>query len=159
LSERRDPVITAKATFWKAESDFNLNRIREALVGYREFAGMSGAQGTPEMENLDYNIAYSYFKQKEYGQAIDYFKRYASNTNKDRARRNDAYTRLGDTYFVSSQYWPAMESYDQAIQMNMGNSDYSAYQKAISYGFVDRNDSKIQELSTFMNRYPRSSYR
>lgn len=159
LTERRDPEITAKATFWKAESDFNLNRIQDALVGYREFAGMSGAQGTSEMENLDYNIAYSYFKQKEYDRAIEFFKRYANNSEKDRARRNDAYTRLGDTYFVTSQYWPAIEAYNEAIQMNIGNTDYAAYQKAISYGFVDRNESKIEELNSFINKYPRSSYR
>ena len=159
LTERRDPVITAKATFWKAESDFNLNRMKEALVGYREFSGMSAARGTSEMENLDYNIAYSYFKQKEYDRAIEYFNRFAADTSKDKARRNDAYTRLGDTYFVTSKYWPAMEAYDKAIQMNIGNTDYAAYQKAISYGFVDRNDSKIQDLSGFINRYPRSSYR
>lgn len=159
LKERRDPVITAKATFWKAESDFNLNRMQEALVGYREFAGMSGAKGTPEMENLDYNIAYAYFKQKEYDRAIEFFKRYSESENKDKARRNDALTRLGDTYFVSSKYWPAMDAYDKAIQMNMGNTDYAAYQKAISYGFVERNDSKIQDLSSFINKYPRSSYR
>lgn len=159
LTERRDPVITAKATFWKAESDFNLNRMKEALVGYREFAGMSGAQGTSEMENIDYSIAYTYFKQREYDRAIEYFKRYAENAQKDKIRRHDAYTRLGDTYFVTSKYWPAMEAYDQAIQMNVGNPDYAAYQKAISYGFVERNDSKIQDLSGFMNRYPKSSYR
>ncbi|MFN4762805.1 tetratricopeptide repeat protein [Gillisia sp. Q332] len=159
LTERRDPVITAKATFWKAESDFNVNRMKEALIGYREFAGMSAARGTSEMENLDYNIAYSYFKQKEYDRAIEYFNRFAGNADKDKARRNDAYTRLGDTYFVTSKYWPAMEAYDKAIQMNLGNTDYAAYQKAISYGFVDRNDSKIQDLSGFINKYPRSSYR
>ncbi len=159
LSERRDPVITAKATFWKAESDFNLNRIKEALVGYREFAGMNGAQGTSEMENLDYNIAYGYFKLKEYERAIEFFKRYAGNSNKDKARKYDALTRLGDTYFVTSKYWPAMEAYDEAIQMNMGNTDYAAYQKAISYGFVDRNQSKIEDLNSFVSKYPRSSYR
>ena len=159
LTERRDPVITAKATFWKAESDFNVNRMKEALIGYREFAGMSAARGTSEMENLDYNIAYSYFKQKEYDRAIEYFNRFAGDADKDKARRNDAYTRLGDTYFVTSKYWPAMEAYDKAIQMNLGNTDYAAYQKAISYGFVDRNDSKIQDLSGFINKYPRSSYR
>jgi len=159
LAERRDAVITAKATFWKAESDFNLNRMREALVGYKEFAGMSAAKGTPEMENIDYNIAYSYFKQKEYDSAIEYFKRFSNSSSADKARKNDALTRLGDTYFVTSKYWPAMDAYNAAMEMNIGNQDYAAYQKAISYGFVNRNDSKIQDLSGFMNKYPRSSYR
>mgnify|MGYP006195061245 CR=1 FL=1 len=159
MKESQDPNFEARATYWKAESDYNLNRIREAIVGYREFAGMSGAAGTKEMENLDYNLAYAYFKQKEYGQAVDYFNRYANSSAKDKQRRNDALTRLGDTYFVTSKYWPAIEAYDKAINMNMGNTDYAAYQKAISYGFVSRNDSKVENLNAFQGRYPRSSYR
>lgn len=159
LSERRDPQFTALATFWKAESDFNLNRHKEALIGYREFAGMSGAQGASERENLDYNIGYAYFKQRDYDRAIQYFKRYAENTSHDKARRNDAYVRLGDSHFVNSSYWPAMEAYNEAVSMGGADSDYAAFQKAISYGFVDRNDTKIEALNQFMNSFPRSPYR
>src|SRR5690606_32473587 len=53
LSQPRDPRITALATFWKAESDFNTRNYKDALVGYREFSGMSGAAGASEKENLD----------------------------------------------------------------------------------------------------------
>lgn len=159
LSERRDPRFTALATFWKAESDFNLNNFREALIGYREFSGMSGAKNSAERENLDYNIGYAYFKQREYDRAIEYFKRYAGNAANDTSRRNDAYVRLGDSYFVNSSYWPAMEAYNSAIAMNGRQNDYAAFQKAISYGFVNRNQSKIEALTDFLNRYSRSSYR
>ncbi|MFD0976260.1 tetratricopeptide repeat protein [Salinimicrobium gaetbulicola] len=159
LSERRDPRFTALATFWKAESDFNLNNFREALIGYREFSGMSGAKNSAERENLDYNIGYAYFKQREYDRAIEYFKRYANNAANDDSRRNDAFVRLGDSYFVNSSYWPAMEAYNSAISMNGTQNDYAAFQKAISYGFVNRNESKIEALGDFLNRYPRSSYR
>ena len=159
LSERRDPRFTALATFWKAESDFNLRNFSDALVGYREFAGMSGAQGASEKENLDYNIGYAYFKQREYDRAIEYFKRYANDASKDKARRNDAFVRLGDSYFVNSSYWPAMEAYNSAIALNGSENDYAAFQKAISYGFVQRNETKIQELNEFLRKYPRSSYR
>lgn len=159
LSQRRDPRFTALATFWKAESDFNLRNHQEALIGYREFSGMSGAQEASERENLDYNIAYAYFKQRDYGRAIEHFNRYVQDTKRDRSRRTDAYVRLGDSYFVESQYWPAMESYNQAIALNGGESDYAAFQKAISYGFVDRNETKISDLNTFLSRYRRSPYR
>ncbi len=159
LNEQRDQEITAKATFWKAESEFNINRIDDALIGYRDFAGMSAAKNTEEYQNLDYNIAYAYFKKQEYGRSIEYFDRYASNSQKDSQRRNDALLRLGDSYFVTSKYWPAMEAYNKAIENNVSNSDYAFFQKAISYGFVDRNETKIEELNTFINRYPRSSYR
>ena len=159
LSERRDPRITALATFWKAETDFNLRNFQEALIGYREFAGMSGGQNASERENLDYNIGYSYFKQRDYDRAIEYFSRYAQNSAKDPSRRNDAFVRLGDSHFVNSSYWPAMEAYNSAIALNGSENDYAAFQKAISYGFVDRNNTKIEELNNFLQQYPRSSYR
>ena len=159
LTERRDPRFTALATFWKAETDFNLRNFDEALVGYREFAGMSGAQGASEKENLDYNIGYAYFKQRDYARSIEFFKRYANDASKDRGRRNDAFVRLGDSHFVNSSYWPAMDAYNAAIALNGSENDYAAFQKAISYGFVQRNETKIQELTEFLRKYPRSSYR
>ncbi len=159
LTERRDPRFTALATFWKAETDFNLRNFDEALVGYREFAGMSGAKGASEKENLDYNIGYAYFKQRDYARSIEFFKRFANDAAKDRARRNDAFVRLGDSHFVNSSYWPAMDAYNAAIALNGSENDYAAFQKAISYGFVQRNETKIQELTEFLRKYPRSSYR
>ncbi|MGY5851354.1 tetratricopeptide repeat protein [Salegentibacter sp. F14] len=159
LSEPRNPTITAQSTYWKAESEFNINRIDQAIIGYKEFSGMSAAQGTPEMENLDYNLGYAYFKKNEYARAAEYFKEYSSDNSNDNARRNDALLRLGDSYFVTSQYWPAMEAYNKAIDNKVSNSDYAAFQKAISYGFVGRNQTKLEELNSFVNRYSRSSYR
>ena len=159
LSQPRDPRFTALATFWKAESDFNTRNFKDALIGYREFSGMSGAEGASEKENLDYNIGFAYFKMRDYGRAIEYFQRYAADASKDKERRNDAYIRLGDSQFVNSSYWPAIEAYDKAAALGGRGSDYAAFQKAISYGFVGRNESKIQELNQFMNRHPRSPYR
>ncbi len=159
LKEPRDQQITAKATFWKAESEYNVNRMEDALLGYREFKGMSAARNTDEYEDLDYNIGYAYFKKNDYSQAVNYFKNYVNNSNADGARKNDALLRLGDTYYVTSQYWPAMEAYQRAIDNGVSNADYAAFQKAISYGFVDRNDTKIEELNSFIGKYPRSSYR
>ncbi|WP_286761532.1 tetratricopeptide repeat protein [Salegentibacter sp. UBA1130] len=158
LSEPRDQKITAKATFWKAESEYNINRIDDAIIGYREFSGMNAAQGTDELENLDYNLGYAYFKKNEYSRAIEFFKRYSANGSSDVARRNDALLRLGDTYFVSSQYWPAIEAYDEALSLS-GDNDYAAFQKAMSYGFIDRRDTKISDLKSFINQYSRSSFR
>ncbi|HET8884780.1 MAG TPA: tetratricopeptide repeat protein [Salinimicrobium sp.] len=157
LGEPRDPVFTAKATFWKAESQFNVNRFQDALIGYKQFDGMSGSKGTPEKANIDYNIGYAYFKMKQYDQAASHFGKYAK-TSDDKARKNDAYIRLGDSHFVNSNYWPAMEAYNEAIALSGGKDDYAAFQKAISYGFVDRNAQKIENLNTFLSTYTWSSY-
>ena len=159
LKEPRDQDITAKATFWKAESEYSINRMDDAILGYREFKGMSAAKGSDEYADLDYNIGYAYFKKNDYSQAVNYFKSYTSSANAEGAKKNDALLRLGDTYYVTSQYWPAMEAYQKAIDNGVSNADYAAFQKAISYGFVNRNDTKIEELNSFTNRYPRSPYR
>lgn len=159
LSERNNQKITAKATFWKAETDYNLGNFHEALIGYKEFKGMQAAKGTQELKDIDYNIGYAYFKKKEYANAIQHFKNYANTHQQPIEQVNDALLRLGDSHFVTSDYWPAMEAYNKAIAMKGVDSDYAYFQKAISYGFVDRNKRKIEDLQDFLNRYPKSIYR
>ncbi|MCW9037500.1 tetratricopeptide repeat protein [Altibacter sp.] len=159
LKEPRDPVYTAKATFWNAESDYQLNNFEEALIGYKQFLQLPGASKTSEMQNSKYNLAYTNFKLKQYPEAITNFKGYVESSTAEGARKKDAYLRLGDSYFVTSQYWPAMENYNEAIRLGTADEDYAAFQKAISFGFVDRTQSKIDGLQEFVVKYPRSVYR
>lgn len=159
LDRSKDPVYTARATYWIAESDYNLEDYKEALIGYKDFKGMSGAKKTAEIKDIDYNIGYAYFNQKKYESAAKHFKPYSETKEINLKQKNDAYLRLGDSYFASSDYWKAMDEYNNAIEQKNVDSDYAYYQKAISYGFVGRNDTKIKELTDFMKRYPKSMYR
>src|SRR5690606_20680746 len=77
----------------------------------------------------------------------------------DKTRITDAYLRLADCRFVTSKYWPAMDAYNKVIELKSVDADYAYYQKAISYGFVSKNDKKIEELNSFVAAYPKSSYR
>jgi TolA-binding protein len=58
---------------------------------------------------------------------------------------------------VTSKYWPAIESYNKVLQSASPEKDYAAFQKAISYGFIDRSATKIEELNGFISRYSKSS--
>ncbi|MDX1461761.1 MAG: tetratricopeptide repeat protein, partial [Marinirhabdus sp.] len=158
LKEPRDPVFTARATYWKAESDYQLSNFDEALIGYKQFRQLPAASQTPEWENSTYNLAYNQFKLKNYDQAIPLFKGYIESSSANGARKKDAYVRLGDSYFVTSQYWPAMENYNSAIEAGSPDKDYATFQKAISYGFVDRTDQKIAALQDFARAFPKSIY-
>ncbi|MAN59142.1 MAG: hypothetical protein CMC08_04820, partial [Flavobacteriaceae bacterium] len=62
-------------------------------------------------------------------------------------------------YFVTSQYWPAMEHYNTALELGTPDKDYASFQKAISYGFVDRTQQKVEALQEFARTYPTSVYR
>jgi len=159
LKEPLDPIFTARATFWKAESDYQASNFEASLVGYKQFLQLPNASQTPEYKNSSYNLGYNYFKLKNYPEAITQYEKFLESSSNDAARRNDAYLRLGDSHFVSSSYWPAMENYNKAIEGGTPDKDYAAFQKAISYGFVDRTEKKLEELKSFSAKYPKSFYR
>ncbi|SHJ16518.1 tetratricopeptide repeat protein [Algibacter luteus] len=159
LKEPRDPIFTSRATFWKAEADYNLTNYDDALVGFKQFQQQTEASSTPEIENIDYNLGYTYFKLKNYGKASEYFNRFVANKKDDKVRLNDAYLRLGDGYFVSSQYQSAVSAYEKAIKLNEIDSDYPAFQKTISVGYTGQTSNKIKGLEDFIVEYPDSKLR
>ncbi|CAZ96884.1 tetratricopeptide repeat protein [Zobellia galactanivorans] len=157
LASAEDNLFRAKANYWKAEAEYALNNYGDALVDYIQFQQNPAAKSTEEYKELDYNLAYTYFKLKDYGNAISYFGNFTSTGSKDTQKLYDGYLRLGDSYFVTSKYWPAIETYNKALSLSGPEKDYAAYQKGISYGFVDRRDTKIEELRRFVSAYPKSS--
>ncbi len=154
-----DPSIKKQAFFWKAESAYQLNDYSTALSNFKQAKAISAA--VDEDDVLDYNLGYTYFKLKDYPAAItalmDYEKQSAAK--KDRARLNDTYLRIADANFVSKKYWPGMDYYNKAIDMNSSNSDYALFQKAISYGFVQKIDNKIEDLNKLVTTFKNSPYR
>ncbi|MAP80352.1 MAG: hypothetical protein CL526_04620 [Aequorivita sp.] len=158
LKEPQDASFTARATYWKAESNYQLSRFETSLADYKTFSQLPAKNNIPESAHLSYNLAYNYFKHKNYPEAIAHFKDYVNSASAENVRKKDAFLRLGDSYFVTSQYWPAMENYNAAIALS-GANDYAHFQKAISYGFVDRTATKIEELIAFIKTYPNSVYR
>ena len=159
LKESQDPLFTSRATFWQAETDYHLTNYNDALIGFKQFQQQSQAQNTSEIKNIDYNIAYTYFKLKNYQSATESFQKFINANTDDNLRRNDAYLRLGDGYFVSSKYNDAIDAYDKAININEIESDYAYFQKAMSYGYTGQVPKKQSELNTFIIGYPRSSLR
>ncbi|CAM4191340.1 tetratricopeptide repeat protein [Zobellia nedashkovskayae] len=157
LDSAEDNMFRAKANYWKAEAEYALNNFSKALVDYIQFQQNPSAKSTEEYKELDYNLAYTYFKLRDYSNAISYFENFVNAGSSDTQKLYDGYLRLGDSYFVTSKYWPAIETYNKALSLTGTEKDYAAYQKAISYGFVDRRDTKIEELRTFVSAYPKSS--
>ena len=51
-----------------------------------------------------------------------------------------------------------MEAYNKAIDMKGIDADYAFFQKGLSYGFVARNEKKIEDLTKFVATYPKSKY-
>ncbi|MCK0130481.1 tetratricopeptide repeat protein [Flavobacteriaceae bacterium F08102] len=155
----RDPSTTARAVFWKAESAYRKNNFQQALEGYEKFDKMSKSDTLAEIEDIDYNMAYAYFKLKDYNRAGDLFQAYIDTSPEQSDKRNDSYLRLGDAFFVSSNYNKAISAYNHVIREKGIDIDYAHYQRAMSYGFISRNADKIDDLEAFLKAYPRSNLR
>ena len=159
LKEPRNDLYTARATFWKAETHYNLTNYEEALIGFKQFEQQTISKSTPEFENIDYNLGYTYFKLKNYNQAKRYFNQFVKNKKQDDLRLNDAYLRLGDACFVTSDYNEAISAYNSANKLGLVDSDYAFFQKAISAGYVGQASKKISELEKFIINYQDSKLR
>lgn len=158
LSVSADKKITAQALFWKGETNYRLNNFADAIVDFNKFTSTAEASHTTEFENLNYHKAYAYFKQKEYSNATKEFLDFIhKNTNND-LKRNDSYLRLGDCYFVTSNYAKAIDYYSKALKMGEVESDYAQFQKAISFGLTGDEDAKINELNIFLRKQQKSIY-
>ena len=157
LGSAEDARFKARASYWNGESLYLLNRYDEALSNFMAFKQNSASQAAEENKDLDYNLAYSYFKLRDYSNAISYFTSFTNSNAGDTEKLNDSYLRLGDSYFVTSKYWPAIETYNKSLALPGAEKDYAAFQKALSYGFVGKTDSKIEGLESFVGTYPKST--
>ena len=159
LTEQKDATFTARATFWKAETEYVQEDFKNAVLDFKQFTVLAKANVTEEFKNINYNIAYSYFKLKEYDQAGNYFQNQVDKNTANKLRLNDSYLRLADCRFVTSKYTAAIDAYNKVIELKSIDADYAYFQKAICYGFVSKNDKKIDEINAFLQLYPKSDYR
>ncbi len=151
-----DAALKKKAYFWKAESLYQINDFDKALAMFKQAQQNNAA--IEEDVLLYYDLGYTHFKLQNYTASVASLEQFVTRTD-DLARKNDAYMRIGDANFASKKYWPAIEAYNQAIQSGASSADYASFQKAMSYGFIQRVESKIEELQSFLVKYKASQYR
>ena len=151
--------ISAQSLFWLAQSNYELNRFEEALEAYYEFEKKTLKRSMIHALEFYYHQGYTHFKMGNYELALVAFKKMMDHQEQyPRSKIRDGYLRMGDSEFALSQFWPAMEYYNSSIVMSPGQSDYALFQKSISYGFVDRNNQKINSLQELIQKYPQSPF-
>ncbi|MEM9000456.1 MAG: tetratricopeptide repeat protein [Bacteroidota bacterium] len=159
LKRAENPILEARTLYWTAEATYRLNRFRDALTDFQKFQQNPFAKNTEEYNDLEYHLGYCHFKLKDYGNAIDHFKKVTTSTTVGGEKSSDAFLRLGDSYFVTRNYSAAVSAYDEVARGNTTRKDYAAFQKAICNGFLGNNTQKVEDLNQFLNRYPKSILR
>ena len=151
-----DPEVKLNALFWKAEGLYRNKDYEEALKLYKAFISTPGSSGSEFYAAALYNLAYTYFNQKNYWQAITYFKKFLQTNSTERELVSDATLRLADSYFILKKFDEASALYDRVIQNNAKDADYALYQRAFCYGAKGNFNSKISSLTTLSQRYKKS---
>ena len=158
LAVAQDEYFRSRTLYWKAETAYQLRQFDQARDSYLQFGSSPQAQNTSEYADLHYQLGYTYFKLKDYRSASSSFTTYL-NKSSDKAKVNDASMRLGDSHFVGGNYQEAISAYQRVVSNSGAKRDYASYQIAMSHGFIGNNLAKIEELNSFISRYPNSKLR
>jgi TolA-binding protein len=154
-----DPVITARATYWMAESYYRLNQFGEAVDLYRAFLVTPGAFSTEEFVVAHYNTGYCYFNLEEYQEAARWFRKYLDlDEVRQVALVADTYNRLGDCAFMAMDYPGSVAYYDRSINLEASSPDYALFQRSFAQGLLKQHAAKINGLTELRQKFPESPY-
>lgn len=155
-----DRVKEAQANYWLGEMEFQSENYRSAIMFYTRMMNNSSAPSSRYYNFSHYNIGYSYYQQKEYNKAINYFSKFQqkSSFNENREVYADNSLRLGDSYFLKSEYPKARASYNAVSSGGHPGSDYALYQEGIIYGLMRKPNEKIKALQQIQSKYKKSIY-
>ncbi|MBN8702535.1 MAG: tetratricopeptide repeat protein [Bacteroidetes bacterium] len=159
LTERHDKNITAYCNYWKGECYYRKKNYPKAIEEYKLFIESPGAVNLSEFVLVNYNTAYCYFELKDYTNSNLWFRKYTNNTTvTDLKKLNDAYNRIGDSYFMIRNYDGAANAYGQAIKINLLDIDYAMYQRAMALGVEKKFEDKISSLQSILINFPNSTF-
>lgn len=158
-TKNMDRQIHALALYWKAEALYRTDNYKNAAETYTIFMHSPGSYLLPEYNKTYYNLGYTYFKLKDYANAILWFRKYTDKYDEvNLMKRCDALIRIADCHFVSRAYGQAVDFYDQAVKLDTFDVDYALFQKGFSEGLLKQYQPKINTLNTLLAKNPNSNY-
>lgn len=154
-----DKALKVRALFWKAEALYLVGDYNNAISTYSQLTGIPGASTLKESQNAEYNLAYSYFKLEDYDAAVSHFKKFVNGAKNKRTNKiADAFNRIGDYYFLNTNYTKALENYQQSYGMKIYEADYALSQIAFCQGLQRNQQGKISTLEKLLADFPESDY-
>ncbi len=159
LENGNNKTIKARTLYWKAEALYMVGDYNNAISSYSQLLKISGIGNIEEIENTEYNLAYTYFKLEDYESAAVHFRNFIRKSENNRtAKIADAFNRLGDYYFLNTNYPLALENYEQAYGMKIYEADYALFQIAFCHGLQRKQEEKIADLVKLLADFQDSEF-
>ncbi|HQV56068.1 MAG TPA: tetratricopeptide repeat protein, partial [Chitinophagaceae bacterium] len=113
--------------------------------------------GEANINNVRYNLGYSYLRKENYSVALSYFEPLGRGAAlSSSAFVQDAYVRTADCYYMQKDYTKAKAMYDNVIKYSWPAEDYATFQNAMLAG-VRSSTEKISLMNTMIRKFPNSS--
>lgn len=168
LNYNHNAEIYALCTYLKAEINYSKQNYAEAITGYMKFSALTSPALEKKSEaskfRAQYNIAYAYFKQKQYEDAVVYFSSAVSEASKSSDTKGinnlmpDLYLRYADCLFVTKSYQKSIDAYAKIVSEQWPAAEYALFQKGIVSGLAGRDNEKVSALQLLLTKYPASVY-
>ncbi|MEI8085427.1 MAG: tetratricopeptide repeat protein [Paludibacter sp.] len=150
---------SAECLFWRAESYYRTNRSEKSIADLKAFFNNSYSESSINYITANYALAYGYFSQKNYSEALNWFLKYtAGEKNLKSNTYPDALNRIGDCNFYSRNFEKAETYYNKAASASPNTADYAMFQSAYVAGLQKDYSKKISKLENLITQFPKSEY-
>jgi len=157
--EKYNRQLRARAIYWRGEAYYRLAQYDKARADYELFIGIPGSRLLSENNLVRYNLGYALFNLQEYPGALNHFKSFESGAvNVKPEMLADTKNRIGDCYYIATDYQAAISYYDKVIDFASLDADYAMYQKGFSLGLINNEKGKVDVLTSLVQNYPASAY-
>jgi len=145
--------------FWKAETDFRLDKFVPAEAGYKAVINSKPPPDQRIKAMSLYSLGHVMIKQKKFSESIEYFTIFTGlKSSVEPELLYDSYLRLGDLHFAQKKYQKAITHYEKALGMGSFKNDYALYQKAMCTGALGNYSEKTKLLDQLMSKYSASTW-
>jgi TolA-binding protein len=152
-----DATTAAETELVLGEALYRTGNYSDAATALNNYL-TSGNTNADNVAVARYDLGYTRMAQKQYDNAATNFKSLIANPGSlDNDVIADAYNRLGDCCYYTSDFSKAAEYYDKSYSLNPAAGDYSLFQKGVMKGYTRNHKAKIEDLKKLQVEYPAST--
>ena len=152
-----DNKLISLSSYWKAEAYYLKNDFIKAIDLFESFNRDDGSILLDEYKQAHYSLAYAYYKSNKFRNAISWFRKFIKFSVGNK-KKIDAYFRLADSYYMTSDYDKAQKYYKLAQDEGDFDVDYALHQQIICFGLTNQISKKQSALIKLISDYPNSPY-
>ncbi len=160
IDEATEKSFSPQAYLWRGEAYYRMKRYKDARADYQAYLDKPQKKNAQSLADAYYGMGYTYFSEKKYSEAAQWFGKYLKNASADAANLAywDVLNRLGDCSFYVRNFAQANKYYSQVVDNNAKGADYALFQNAFILGLQKKYSSKIALLEKLLNTMPNSDY-